>query len=399
MNKPLFSLAILCYNNFDKIFEAIDSVLVQDYENYELIIHDNCSEVFASEELINYINQKRYDYSNLVRVIIKEEKAPYNLITRMTNIAKMAKGESIFFMPANSTLASKKVISRLADKANACKIIFSQLALCNSKKRITNSNYFNDSDISAIKENTTAIYSTLINKDLSFPYGAMIKKDCFKELEDKDTLGSPTILFINNHINSKSNITFENTVSLNIDETFKCNIKRSKDIFLSYNDKVSTADFLKNKIIPSINKETNTNEISELISILKNLEGQAIQLKSDFDKTKKAEIDSLNSNVAWKPTVIPEYRKTLMKRKIKENAKTMIQKYLSLKSVIAVFILSLLTLMTGSLLLIIDRAVIFDITGYAFIILGYLVLIVDAILFVGALLLKLRQLNRIKKGR
>ena len=43
MNTPLFSVMMICYNNVQFIKAAIDSVKNQTYQNWELIINDDCS--------------------------------------------------------------------------------------------------------------------------------------------------------------------------------------------------------------------------------------------------------------------------------------------------------------------------------------------------------------------
>lgn len=57
---PLFSVLIANYNNGCYLQEAIDSVLVQDYENWEVIIVDDKSTDNSAEIYDNYKNDTRF---------------------------------------------------------------------------------------------------------------------------------------------------------------------------------------------------------------------------------------------------------------------------------------------------------------------------------------------------
>ena len=60
MEKPLVSVNICTHNRRNLIKKALDSVLVQDYPNIEIIISDNGND--DTEEIINDINNPRIKY-------------------------------------------------------------------------------------------------------------------------------------------------------------------------------------------------------------------------------------------------------------------------------------------------------------------------------------------------
>lgn len=59
MKEPLFSILIANYNNGKYIKEAIDSVYIQDYSNWEIIIVDDASTDNSKEIYSEFINNPR----------------------------------------------------------------------------------------------------------------------------------------------------------------------------------------------------------------------------------------------------------------------------------------------------------------------------------------------------
>lgn len=109
LNPPLVSCIIISYNQDKFIYEAIDSVLCQEYKNIELIVADDCSTSFNMNQLNDYINKKRNDsisswlvYSN-----------PINLgtVKNINTAIGKARGEYIKIFGADDALANCSVIS------------------------------------------------------------------------------------------------------------------------------------------------------------------------------------------------------------------------------------------------------------------------------------------------
>ncbi len=56
VNAPLASIALICYNQENTIVEALQSLVAQDYKNFELIISDDCSSDNTVDVIKNFIN-------------------------------------------------------------------------------------------------------------------------------------------------------------------------------------------------------------------------------------------------------------------------------------------------------------------------------------------------------
>lgn len=105
LNKPRFTVIICAYNVENYIERAINSVLSQDYKNYELIISDDCSTDNTMEIIKKYINEN-----------VKLVKTPSNTGTaggtRNAGLEK-ANGEYIIFLDGDDTLYDENVLKNI----------------------------------------------------------------------------------------------------------------------------------------------------------------------------------------------------------------------------------------------------------------------------------------------
>ena len=85
MTSPLVSVIMNCFNGEQYLREAIDSVIAQTYQNWELIFYDNQS-IDNSAEIFNSYKDSRFKYyyakehTNLFKarnIAIEESKADF----------------------------------------------------------------------------------------------------------------------------------------------------------------------------------------------------------------------------------------------------------------------------------------------------------------------------------
>lgn len=103
--KPRFTIIICCYNVEDYISRAIDSVLSQNYKNYELVIADDCSTDNTMEVVKKYSNEQ-----------IKIVKTPKNTGTAggtRNEGLKIANGEYIIFLDGDDKLYDENVLGEI----------------------------------------------------------------------------------------------------------------------------------------------------------------------------------------------------------------------------------------------------------------------------------------------
>lgn len=105
---PLVTVPVLVYNNAGYIKGAIDSVLMQDYPNIELIISDDASASFPVSEIEGYLEKKR---ENIKRVVIRQNSYNLGTVKHFNTILSLAKGKFFVSLAGDDQLADSRVIS------------------------------------------------------------------------------------------------------------------------------------------------------------------------------------------------------------------------------------------------------------------------------------------------
>lgn len=100
-----FTVAICSYNIEKYIERAIKSVLNQDYENYEVIVVDDCSQDNTVEII------KKYE-SNKLKFFSTEKNSGTAAASRNISIEK-ARGEYIIFLDGDDTLYDNKTLQKI----------------------------------------------------------------------------------------------------------------------------------------------------------------------------------------------------------------------------------------------------------------------------------------------
>ena len=98
----LFSIITVSLNAQNLIADTINSVLSQDFDDYEIIVKDGCS----TDNTIKMI-----PYDERIRIIIEKDTGIYNA---MNQAIKKAKGEYLLFLNCGDKLYSNDVLSTVA---------------------------------------------------------------------------------------------------------------------------------------------------------------------------------------------------------------------------------------------------------------------------------------------
>lgn len=117
-NQPLVSVIMNCYNSDKYLREAIDSVLEQTYQNWEIIFWDNQSTDRSAEIVKSYDDERiKYFYAH-----------EHTLLGEARNLAvKKANGEWIGFLDCDDLWYSNKLEIQIQNVSNDIGIIYSRM--------------------------------------------------------------------------------------------------------------------------------------------------------------------------------------------------------------------------------------------------------------------------------
>lgn len=132
-----FSILVLNYNNFDYLFEMIDSIYSQSYPNIELVITDDASTYFDKDIIIDYISKKERQ----IKTSIFVNGNNIGTVKTINKYLKYLTGDYYLITASDDVFANEKVVSNYVDyfKNNNSNIITSQWIICNDDlKKIKN---------------------------------------------------------------------------------------------------------------------------------------------------------------------------------------------------------------------------------------------------------------------
>lgn len=131
MPKPLVSIIVLSYNNYQLLYEALDSLLNQDYPNIEVIISNDASKDFYEKGIVSYLKTRQT--KNIKNVHIINNQTNLGTVKSLNNAVRIAKGEFLLFFAADDAFYDNKVISRFIhafDKLpTTAQVVTAQLAM------------------------------------------------------------------------------------------------------------------------------------------------------------------------------------------------------------------------------------------------------------------------------
>lgn len=176
----LVSIIICSYKNIHYILDTIDSVLIQDYENIELIISDDHTEDFYEDRYIDYIEKN--NRGNIKNIIVNKNKENLGTVKNVNNAIKMSKGSIIKIIAADDVFYDKSVITLFVEyfELNHSYVVASKIARCDANLNMVANSYFH-------AKNDDKLKSLLSRFDA---------KKCFIELCKGAFIPAPGVCFL-----------------------------------------------------------------------------------------------------------------------------------------------------------------------------------------------------------
>lgn len=127
---PLVSVIVLCYRNFRYVYDAIRSVLEQNYPNIEIVVSDDGSKNFPQLEIEKFVQDNKGE--NIVSVKIKHHDQNVGTVKHLNKAVALTSGEYVMSLSADDMIANSDVVTRYVQglqKRPECDILMAQTAM------------------------------------------------------------------------------------------------------------------------------------------------------------------------------------------------------------------------------------------------------------------------------
>lgn len=127
---PLVSVIVLCYRDFRYVYDAIKSVLEQDYPNIEIVISDDGSNTFPQQEIDKFVKENRG--KNIVSVKINHHEQNVGTVKHLNKAIDLTAGEYVISLSADDMFYNSTVVAKYVNglkKHPECDIFMAQIAM------------------------------------------------------------------------------------------------------------------------------------------------------------------------------------------------------------------------------------------------------------------------------
>jgi glycosyltransferase involved in cell wall biosynthesis len=182
-HKDLFTIILTNYNQEKYIYEALDSIIIQQNCNIELIISDDHSKIFEKEKILNYINLNHNCISK-VKFVINQENI--GTVKTLNKALKISSGKYIYIFASDDVLYSKQVIERFVEAFKNNKNLYcisSSCLLCNNTLESNNNLFPNRMSIKSFNLESAFEQNLSLKEGPIFAPGATAyKRELFEKL-------------------------------------------------------------------------------------------------------------------------------------------------------------------------------------------------------------------------
>ena len=125
-----FSVIVLLYNNSNYIWQCLDSILIQEYQEIEIIVVDDGSKVFPKNEIDQYIRD--HQKQNIVSFTVYQNECNFGTVKSANGAIGKSHGAFIKLLAADDALYDQHSLSCAAKALteSPCGIITSNVMRC-----------------------------------------------------------------------------------------------------------------------------------------------------------------------------------------------------------------------------------------------------------------------------
>lgn len=110
----LVTCIITCYEKFDYVYEAIMSVLEQDYPEIELMVTDDGSDGFPKRQIERFICDNKKD--NIKNFMVFHHKQNVGTVRNINSMLKIAQGDYFIGLDGDDVFYNSTVMSRIVQR-------------------------------------------------------------------------------------------------------------------------------------------------------------------------------------------------------------------------------------------------------------------------------------------
>ena len=114
VEKPLVTCIMLAYKKYDYLYDALDSILMQNYPNIELILADDGSENFPLSDITEYINAHKRD--NIRSILVYSNEQNLGTVKSYNNALLKSAGQYFINLASDDAFYDENVIKNVVDR-------------------------------------------------------------------------------------------------------------------------------------------------------------------------------------------------------------------------------------------------------------------------------------------
>lgn len=186
--QQLVSVIIISYQIFTYIYEALDSVFCQSYDAIELIISDDGSNCFPSEQLARYI--LAHQRGNIRKVQIYHAQTNQGTVKNINHAIRMAHGTYIGLLAADDAYYDETVLEKFVagfERADsACCLEMAQTAMCGRRLNRIDGYALFPNVREAVQQGGSALFELLAYCECLPTVSFFYKKEFFDQFGELD---------------------------------------------------------------------------------------------------------------------------------------------------------------------------------------------------------------------
>ncbi len=131
---PFLSIIIVCLDPGSKLFKTLDSIRVQTFTDYEIVLKDGMSR----DGSIDRLSRPGSSYDELpIRLIVRKDEGIYDA---MNEALSYAKGKYVYFLNCGDTLSDREVLENVCGELRLCEdrtVLYGNIFEMKTKKIVT----------------------------------------------------------------------------------------------------------------------------------------------------------------------------------------------------------------------------------------------------------------------